>query len=244
MARTAARFQEEIDESELADLSPELRSAVRAWLAAGLVSVPAVLAFAEFMRKIASEMLAHFDSSLHDMIVSSLRSAMASGSDLSTWVKRDWPQIEKMFAANGDKASLLVETSELMGAAAGQYAYDFSPRRILAEPYWMYLTMADDRVRPGHRELHGRVFRKNDRFAQRYLPPWAPNCRCYARSLSESDMASMGVVIGNGSAVPFMTTAKGKQIGLPNPAYFNRSRVEALVPDEFSKSSAMNDRRK
>lgn len=235
MKTAAARFEEEIGDKELADFHPELRAAIVLWLAAGLISRAGVLALAETMRRISREMLAHHDSSLREAVLSSLREAIASGADLAAWSARDWPRISRAFASNGSRTTLLVETAGLLGEAAGQYAYDFSPRRILAEPYWMYLTMADDRVRPKHMALHGKVFRKNDRFAQKYLPPWEPGCRCRARSLSEPDMRSMGVVVGSGSSVPFITTSTGKPIGLPI-SVFNRSRVDALVPDEFIKS--------
>ena len=41
---------------------------------------------------------------------------------------------------------------------------------------WRYMTMDDERVRPEHRLLHGRVYRASE---ERPAVPNGPNCRCF-----------------------------------------------------------------
>lgn len=51
-------------------------------------------------------------------------------------------------------------------------------RMVDSMPMWRYDTMADDRVRTAHWNLHGRVFMHNDRIWNTIYPPNGWGCRC------------------------------------------------------------------
>lgn len=65
-------------------------------------------------------------------------------------------------------------------------------------PYWQYVAILDDRTRPRHRALAGRVFRWDDPVWRVIYPPNGYNCRCRVRPLSESDMEREGLSLSRG----------------------------------------------
>lgn len=62
-------------------------------------------------------------------------------------------------------------------------------------PAYRYRTMGDNKVRPEHQLLEGRVFWADDPIWLRILPPNGWNCRCYIEPISALE-------INNGSVVP------------------------------------------
>jgi len=55
-------------------------------------------------------------------------------------------------------------------------------------PYFMYLTVGDENVREEHREMHGKVFRRDDRVWDIWWPPNGFNCRCDVIMVSDYEM--------------------------------------------------------
>lgn len=51
-----------------------------------------------------------------------------------------------------------------------------------SRPYFQYLSMSDDRVRPSHRAMSGRVYRHDDPIWDTHYPPNGFNCRCTVRA--------------------------------------------------------------
>jgi len=60
-------------------------------------------------------------------------------------------------------------------------------------PYWEYVAVMDNRTRPAHRSLHGRVFRYDDPFWRTFYPPNGWRCRCRVRTRSQRDMDQLGI---------------------------------------------------
>jgi SPP1 gp7 family putative phage head morphogenesis protein len=54
-------------------------------------------------------------------------------------------------------------------------------------PYWQYITMNDERVRPAHAALHGKVFRSTDPIWRIIYPPSDWSCRCVVRNFTKKE---------------------------------------------------------
>lgn len=60
----------------------------------------------------------------------------------------------------------------------GRFEQMRDPFVVKALPYWKYLTVGDDRVRPNHAAMDGFVARQDDPVWKRWYPPAGFNCRC------------------------------------------------------------------
>lgn len=90
----------------------------------------------------------------------------------------------QILAANR-KAELLVR---IHGFQAYQSAsYQVMDRQRDALPYWQYLSMEDDRVRPSHDALDKVILPADHEFWQTHFPPWDWGCRCQAVPISQED---------------------------------------------------------
>jgi SPP1 gp7 family putative phage head morphogenesis protein len=87
-------------------------------------------------------------------------------------------------------------------------------------PYWQYVAVLDQQTRPGHRRLHGRVFRYDDPFWRYFRPPIDWGCRCSFRALSERDIQRRGLVVEGSEGLLSDTT---KLLSL-------RSGIQVQVP--------------
>jgi len=79
-----------------------------------------------------------------------------------------------------------------------QTAYMAGRYKAMAEnadhrPWWQYVAILDQRTRPAHRALHGRVFRADDPFWDRFYPPNGWNCRCRVRAYTDTELKRKGL---------------------------------------------------
>ncbi len=80
-------------------------------------------------------------------------------------------------------------------------------------PYGQYVAVLDDRVRPAHAELHGKVFPLDDPFWDTFTPPLDFNCRCSKRSLSKRDVGRRKLkVLSTQKSPPKGASQSGKMI--------------------------------
>lgn len=66
-------------------------------------------------------------------------------------------------------------------------------------PWWRYVAVLDQRTRPAHRLLNGRVFRFDDVFWSSHYPPNGWGCRCRVQALSETGLAREGITPESGA---------------------------------------------
>lgn len=55
-------------------------------------------------------------------------------------------------------------------------------------PYWQYKAILDGKTRPNHSALNNLVYRFDAPFWSTNYPPNGFNCRCYVKTLSQSDL--------------------------------------------------------
>ena len=60
-------------------------------------------------------------------------------------------------------------------------------------PYWQYSAVGDERTRPSHLALNGRIYRYDDPFWSTFYPPNGFNCRCAVIALGERDLKRKGL---------------------------------------------------
>ena len=83
-----------------------------------------------------------------------------------------------------DYLAKTIFTTNLQTAyAAGRYAKMQAVKKT--RPYWRYLTLGDNRVRPSHAVLNGMVFPADHPFWNENHPPNGFRCRCGVQTLSE-----------------------------------------------------------
>ncbi|ELL1287589.1 minor capsid protein [Salmonella enterica] len=115
--------------------------------------------------------------------------------------------------------------------AAGRYRWMMST--VKERPYWQYIAVMDDRTRPAHAALNGRIFRWDDPIWQTLFPPNGYNCRCYVRALTQAqvDAHPVGVESSEGYLVtvqqPYGTDGEMR----PVKAFRDPKSGQLLTPD-------------
>lgn len=82
-------------------------------------------------------------------------------------------------------------------------------------PYWQYSAVGDQRTRPAHQALNGKIYRYDDPFWATFYPPNGFNCRCTVIALAERDLKRKGID-EVGSSEPFLVKAKRPKDKLGN----------------------------
>lgn len=87
-----------------------------------------------------------------------------------------------------------IYTSNINSAyAAGRYKEQME--EIDIAPYWQYMTIGDERTRPSHKAMHGKVFKADDPIWSSMYPPNGWGCRCFVRNLSKREVGKLGLTI-------------------------------------------------
>ncbi len=83
--------------------------------------------------------------------------------------------VEKINAFTLDTA---FQTAVQRAYSLGRYEQLTEPTTVAVLPYWQYITVGDDRVRPEHAVIDYFVARAEDPVWQKIYPPNGFNCRC------------------------------------------------------------------
>lgn len=172
-----------------------------------------------------------------EKIQGSLTKAIASGTTYSEWTQNEGQRILDAFGAGvqtyrGGKrwdpwySELVMRNATQASFAGGRYSAMWAPEWQEVAPFWRYYATIDDRTRPAHAALHGRVFRKGDPAARPFLPPWGHACRCQAQELTLAEVEDAGYQITPGHQIPLLPTEGGGTIGRP-PGGWDVDRVAA-----------------
>jgi SPP1 gp7 family putative phage head morphogenesis protein len=142
--------------------------------------------------------------------------AIGSGQTFDDFKKRLRPRLEEM-GWWGKKEVLDIDTGEISQAQLGsvrrlrtifqtnvQTAYMAGRyKRYVANakdrPYWRYVAVMDDRTRPAHAALNGKVFRWDDPIWKVIWPPNGWGCRCRVVALTQAEFEALGLPLEDGS---------------------------------------------
>lgn len=124
----------------------------------------------------------------------SIDKALATGQSMDAWKR----EIAGVFAGNGweplsgFRLDNIFRTNIQTAFTTGRYAQLMEVAK--SRPFWRYSAINDDRTRPTHSVLHGRVIRYDDPFWDTFYPPNGFRCRCTVTSLSKKQMEKKGLV--------------------------------------------------
>ncbi len=87
--------------------------------------------------------------------------------------------------------------------------------RLLAQqeifPYWQYITMDDDKVRPEHAKLHGLILPASDPRWKKIWPPNGWRCRCRVKPLMKHEVKNIDIDKERARVDEFFKTAEWKK---------------------------------
>ena len=147
------------------------------------------LARAETVRELLPEYRARAVSAagVEDMrVLERIREACASvpeGTDWKTARKAVEAELEGVSKNARARAEFILRTHVQQARAMAKWRDIQRDADFL--PYLMYQTLGDDKVRPSHRALDGKILPANDQFWKTHFPPWDYGCRCVVVQLTE-----------------------------------------------------------
>lgn len=116
------------------------------------------------------------------------------------------------------QAETILRTNIFSAYSAGRYSDVQASKKT--RPYLRYSAVEDERTRPSHLAIHGKIYPVDDPFWSVNFPPNGYNCRCDVISLSERQVQKSGLKVE--------TTPQGK-----NP--FALSKAFSHHPQELYK---------
>ena len=150
-------------------------------------------------------------------IYQSLETAMREGKGFNQWKKdllgeferKGWLFAKDKSVSRGIDGNLLADpnTGEYFGTPRRlntiyrvnmQSAYSAARYQRMRDnvdnrPYWQYSAVGDERTRPAHLALNGKIYRYDDPFWATFYPPNGFNCRCAVIALGERDLQRRGM---------------------------------------------------
>lgn len=100
-------------------------------------------------------------------------------------------------------------------------------------PYWQYMCIIDEKTRPEHLLMHGKVFRADDDFWTHFFPPNGWNCRCFVKSLTKGMLERKGLTVENSENKISSTKVKvgGEEKEIPTYSFIDGGVERILKPD-------------
>lgn len=131
--------------------------------------------------------------------VAEVRSLLASVPRGADWVvtkKAIMAKVGPWLTQDGDGNKAAASRAELLLRTHGFQAYQVASHRVLRSqeavfPYWQYLSLEDELVRPGHAALNGKVFPADSPFWHDHSPPWQWGCRCRKTALLADEVDAL-----------------------------------------------------
>lgn len=123
----------------------------------------------------------------------------------------------KQAAAADRRAETILRKETFQAYQAAQYEVLDRQRDVF--PFWQYLTMEDDSVRPEHEALDQLVLPADSPFWAIHYPPWDWGCRCQVVPLMQDDVDAITSGQADGRVLPESQQTRLEETGdlyLPN----------------------------
>lgn len=121
-----------------------------------------------------------------------------------------------------------MQTSLMRGRVSGLL------ENVEDRPWWQYVAVLDQRTRPTHRALDGKIFRYDDPFWKSFSPPLGFSCRCRLRARSDADLRRYSLVPESSAGLLSTGTQLLSQksgIQVPTITYRDPVTGDRLSPD-------------
>ena len=93
------------------------------------------------------------------------------------------------------RADNIFRTNMQTALQVGRYKQMTHPSVVQARPYWMYLAVDDNDVRPHHFAHHEHIYPADHPFWDTWYPPNGYRCRCTVVTLSADEVEGMGLEV-------------------------------------------------
>ena len=128
-----------------------------------------------------------------------IRDILAKLPQGQSWEKTKKELVGKLgpwLSSDDDAKEAANARAELLLRTHGFEAYQVAQHRVMRAqedvfPFWQYLTLDDEKVRPGHAALNLKVAPANAPFWHDHSPPWQWGCRCRKVALIEDEVEEM-----------------------------------------------------
>lgn len=174
-------------------------------------------------------------------VYSALEKALDEGKTLADFKKEIQGLIEKQSWADW-RVENIFRTNLASAYAAGAWAEIQATSE--AFPYLEYLAVGDDRTRPSHAVLNGKIYPVDHEFWQRNYPPNGFGCRCTTAPVSRSRAERKGLTIETempqglsykgANGYPIHVAAPGADPGFTNNV--GRDWLAGLTPNELGET--------
>lgn len=151
-------------------------------------------------------------------MVDAVATAISTGVIPDAWDRVTKPQLLITTGLKQADPRIAFQASLRSAYSAGRYN---RAMKATDEPYFIYRSMRDKRVRPSHQALDGVCLPKSDPFWNDHYPPNGWRCRCKAYSIDDTGVKRLedaGLKIAREAPDEAMVTYKdktGKEITLP-----------------------------
>lgn len=129
---------------------------------------------------------------LVQLVSDGIEEALKNGETLADFKKRIAEAIQTQ-GWHGYRVENIFRTNVQTAYSAGRYRKMQSVKA--SRPYWQYMAVMDNRVRPSHAVLNGKVYPADHAFWETNYPPNGFRCRCGVRTLSERQVKKMGLTV-------------------------------------------------
>jgi SPP1 gp7 family putative phage head morphogenesis protein len=193
----------DLPEPEILTEGVQPEAAIAFWAWKDAMPYDAVKQLADGARDRAFYVTALAEHDAAQAVKDALGKALEEGETL-TQFQEDLAGIIESQGWKGHRIETIFRNNLQTAYSAGRYAKMQEVKK--SRPYWQYITVGDEKVRPSHAILSGMVFHADDEFWAENYPPNGHRCRCGVITLSARQLEREGLEVQEGAPGDSMYT--------------------------------------